>query len=293
MRRRAAKRRDGRAGSKRAENAMGDSRKILVIDDDAGIRRVMALALTDAGYTVVTAADGAAGVAMIARDEAPHIIITDIGMPGMNGLEVLKRIKEIDPDKEVVVTTAFSDIALAIKAMQLDAAGFVIKPVDVGVLASALKQAEERYARRKGMQDYANFLEERWMNTSEELAKTFHFQKMLIESSIDGIMACDAKGKIVIFNRAMEEILGYSREGIVGKNSLLDFFAPGEEGRFQDELYSEEGDGQNRVFPFLTELVDQKGERVPVVLSATVLFHGEDQIGIVAFCRKMKDSDRL
>jgi len=267
---------------------MGKGWKVLVIDDDAGIRRVVAITLEDAGYTVMTAPDGETGI-RLCQEESPQIIVTDIGMPGIDGLEVLRRIKEMDPDKEVIVATAFSDIALAIKAMQLDASGFVTKPVSNDALAIALKRAKERYSKRKEIANYTALMEERWMDTAEELARTFLFQKMLIESSIDGIIACDKQGKVIIFNRSMEKMLSYPSAHAIGKTSLIQFFAPEEAAKFQSKLHAEEYGGKNRLFPFESELIDKSGNRVPVLLSATVLFQGNEQMGMVVFFRDLKN----
>ncbi|HBD07208.1 MAG TPA: hypothetical protein DCZ69_03020 [Syntrophobacteraceae bacterium] len=265
---------------------MDDAWKILVIDDDAGIRRITALALEQAGYTVVTAADGPTGI-RLCQETSPQIIITDVGMPGMDGLEVLKRIKEADPDKEVIVTTAFTEMDLAIRALQLDAGGFLAKPVSDDALAAALQRAKERYRQRRDLMSYTTLMEERWMDTADELARMFLYQKMLIESSIDGIAACDRAGKVIIYNPSLERLLGYPKAAVIGRMSVLDFFAPGEAGRFQDLLYSEEENRQNRLFPFATELMAMDGRSIPVVLSATVLFQDEEQLGMVIHCRDL------
>jgi two-component system, NtrC family, sensor kinase len=265
---------------------MVDSWKILLIDDDAGIRRIMALALEQAGYAVVTAADGPTGI-RICRETSPQIIITDVGMPGMDGIEVLKRIKEFDPDMEVIVTTAFTEMDLAIRALQLDACGFLSKPVSDDALRAALKRAKDRYRQHKDIVAYTTLLEERWMDTAEELARMFHFQKMLIVSSIDGIAACDRTGKVIIYNPSLERLLGYPKTVVIGKMSVLDFFAPGEAGRFQDGLYSQEEGKQQRLFPFATEVITAAGQRIPVVISATVLFQDDEQMGMVVFFRDL------
>jgi len=80
--------------------------KIVLIDDEEDIREVMAIALHDSGYTVATAADGAAGL-MLCDDTSPQIVITDIRMPGIDGLQVLETLKKKYPDIEVIVATAF------------------------------------------------------------------------------------------------------------------------------------------------------------------------------------------
>jgi PAS domain S-box-containing protein len=188
----------------------------------------------------------------------------------------------------VIVATAFTEIALAIRAMQLDAAGFVTKPTSDAALSAALGRAKDRYLKRRNLQQYTTLLEERWMDTADELARMFHFQKLLIESSIDGVIACDRRGKVVLFNRSAEELLGYARTEVTGKMSLMEFFPGREAGRFQDALYGEgEDPGPMRLYPFESRLLCRDGSLIPVVLSATVLFEDKEQTGIVVFLRQL------
>ncbi|MGE5841888.1 MAG: sigma-54-dependent transcriptional regulator, partial [Deltaproteobacteria bacterium] len=126
--------------------------KVLFVDDEEGIRKVMAITLEDAGYQVVTASDGDAAL-MLCEKESPQITITDIRMPGMDGIEVLRRIKERDPNQEVIVVTGYGEIDLAIRALRLDASDFITKPVNTDALLVALDRAKERYMTRKELQD--------------------------------------------------------------------------------------------------------------------------------------------
>lgn len=266
---------------------MADNWKILLIDDDPGIRKIMAIALEAAGYNVITAPDGETGIELC-RTESPHIVITDIGMPGIDGLEVLRRIKQLDPDKEVIVSTAFTEIALAVKAMQLDATGFVTKPVNDEALTQALRRAKERFNKRKDLKNYTAILEEKWMDTTEELARTFLFQKTMIESSIDGLLACDRKRNIFIFNESMEAMLGYDKASVIGKMQLQQLFAPEEFEKFDAGLFSDKSSGGQRLFPFHTAFVGVAGERIPVLLSATAVLQGNEKIGLVIYCRDLR-----
>ncbi len=266
--------------------------KVLIIDDEEGIRKVMSITLEDAGYEVLTAGDGDRGI-QLCRRESPHIVITDIRMPGMDGIEVLKRVKENHPDKEVIVVTAFGDLDIAIRALQLDASDFITKPVNSEALFVALERAKERYTTRKALHDYTALIEERWLDTSEELARTFNFQQNLIESSIDGIMGCDKKGKVIIFNRALEKMLGFSKQEVMGKMSFEQFLPVGAAERFRDELYSEEQGGERRLFLYETNLISKSGDKVPVQLSATVLFEDQEEVGIVGFFRDLRELRRL
>ncbi len=117
--------------------------KLLVIDDDEPIRKVLSVTLQDAGYQVLTAEDGETGLKIFA-DQQPEIILCDLRMPGMDGIAVLKEIKAADPDKEVIVISAHADMDLAIKALQLKASDFITKPISTTALEVALDRAQER-----------------------------------------------------------------------------------------------------------------------------------------------------
>ena len=117
--------------------------KVLVIDDEKPTLVMFRMTLNAYGYTVFTAENGKEGLAVFER-ERPPLVLTDIKMPGMDGIEVLKRIKEIDPKTEVIVITGHGDMDLAIKALNLDATDFINKPIQRDVLEHALKRAGER-----------------------------------------------------------------------------------------------------------------------------------------------------
>lgn len=266
--------------------------RLLLIDDDPGIRKVMGISLEDAGYVVQTAPDGETGIA-VCSEMSPEIVITDIRMPGMNGLEVLSAIKEKHPDKEVIVVTAFSELDFAVKALQLGASDFITKPVNDDALQIALKRAKERYTTRRELRDYTALIEEKWMETAEELAKTFNFQNILIDSSIDGIVACDHTGKVIIFNKSMEAMLGYARQEAINNLTLERFFWKEEYEKFCVKLHSEEFGGKDRLFLFESTLQAASGLKIPVQLSASVLIEEDKAIGVVGFFRDLRDIRKL
>lgn len=118
-------------------------KKILVIDDEKATLFMIRLLLGVYGYTVFTAENGEEGIAVF-RKERPLIVLTDVRMPGVDGIAVLKEIKKIDPKVEVIVTTGHDDMDLTRQAMDLDATDFVQKPIQTEALEAALKKAEER-----------------------------------------------------------------------------------------------------------------------------------------------------
>ena len=108
--------------------------RILVVDDDENLRWVLKTQLEDMGYSVSTAIDGEQALAAIER-ELPALILTDLKMPGLSGLELLDRIRADYPEMPVVIITAFATIQNAVQAMRAGAYDYLTKPIDYDELA--------------------------------------------------------------------------------------------------------------------------------------------------------------
>jgi DNA-binding response OmpR family regulator len=115
--------------------------RILIIDDEPNIRRMMRLALEMDGYEIGEAQDGPAGLQLFGDGAGWDAVVLDERMPGMDGLEVLRRIKEREPEARVIMVTAYASIELAVDAMKLGAKDFVRKPTTPEVLRGALQAA--------------------------------------------------------------------------------------------------------------------------------------------------------
>jgi YesN/AraC family two-component response regulator len=122
--------------------------KILVIDDEKATLSMFRLFLDAYGYTVYTAENGTEGLAIFQK-EKPEIVLTDIKMPGIDGLAVLQQIKEIDPNAAVIVITGHGDTALAEQAVALDAVDFINKPIKKEALEAALEKAKKKLGAAK------------------------------------------------------------------------------------------------------------------------------------------------
>jgi two-component system, NtrC family, sensor kinase len=266
--------------------------RILIIDDEPDVREVVALALADDGYTVATASDGQAGVEQCRRFD-PQIVLTDIRMPHMDGIQVLTYLKRHHPEIEVIVATAFADIPLAIQALQLDASDFLTKPLDHGALQTALARGMERYTSRRQLRDYMQLLEKENARTARELEYNIDFQRNLIDSSMDAILGCDAQERIMAANRSMSQLTGIPKEQMIGALRLSSFFPADELARMHRELDSEGFGGKNRLALFATELLDARQQRVPVHVSAARLFENDQPAGLVLVLRDLREFRRL
>jgi two-component system, NtrC family, sensor kinase len=265
---------------------------VLIIDDEQDIRDVTALTLEDAGYRVRTAADGTEGLTCCERF-APRIVITDIRMPGLNGIQVLETIKARFPDTEVIVATAFGEMDTAIRALQLDASDFITKPIHTEAMMVALERARRRYTTRRQLKDYTHRLEQGLTRTTRQLEETVVYQQRLIESSMDGICGCDDSGRVVTFNRSMELMLGLDRSKVLQAATLDQFFSASEYRRMQTDLAAPGHGGANRLMLYETHLLDHRGQPVPVQLSASVLMEATQYAGVVCFFRDLRRIHRL
>ena len=128
------------------------ARKILVIDDDASLRRVMEFNLQEAGYEVLTAGDGKEGLRSFKRFQ-PEMVITDVQMPGMSGYEVLETVLQLEPQTLVIIVTAFSTVEQAVQAMKVGAYDYLAKPFGRDRLNLIVKKAfEYNRLRRENLQ---------------------------------------------------------------------------------------------------------------------------------------------
>lgn len=117
------------------------STRILIIDDDPHIRHMMRLTLETAGYEVGEAGDGLQGLRVFGDGSAWNAVLLDQRMPGIDGLETLRRLKERASESRVIMVTAFASIELAVEVMKLGATDFVRKPMTPEVLRNTVAAA--------------------------------------------------------------------------------------------------------------------------------------------------------
>jgi DNA-binding NtrC family response regulator len=118
--------------------------RILVVDDDQNLRWVLKTQLEDMGYAVSDAADGLQALAQIAK-EPPALVLTDLKMPGLSGLDLLDRIRAEYPEIPAVIITAFGTIQSAVQAMKVGAYDYLTKPIDYEELAIVVHRVLEHF----------------------------------------------------------------------------------------------------------------------------------------------------
>lgn len=118
------------------------SKKILVVDDSPTVRQQVSMALKQAGFTVVEATDGADGLSKITSDQEIKLVILDVNMPRMNGLEMLESVKQDgkNPNLQVVMLTSEGQQSMVDRAKKAGARGWIVKPFKPELLVAAVKK---------------------------------------------------------------------------------------------------------------------------------------------------------
>jgi len=153
------------------------NKTILLVDDDASLRRVLAHHLTEAGYQVLTAANGKEGLDVFTEKQV-EMVITDIQMPELSGLELLRRISVMSPDVVVLVITAYGSIETAVEAMKLGAYDYITKPFNREELLLTVSKGLQYTALVRENRSLKQFIESRFsldniIGTSSAMRRVF------------------------------------------------------------------------------------------------------------------------
>jgi two-component system, response regulator, stage 0 sporulation protein F len=112
---------------------------VLVIDDQPGIRRLLMEVLSEEGYCVFEAANGYDGIQK-AKDTHPGLILMDMKMPGMDGIETLRELRRLEMGEKVVMMTAYGELDLVNEAKELGAVDYITKPFDIVSLCQLIQR---------------------------------------------------------------------------------------------------------------------------------------------------------
>jgi len=264
--------------------------KILIVDDEEIIVRLLSMSLRSDGYEIVTAYNGEQGLEVF-KSESPDIVVTDIKMPGMDGLELLKKIKEVDKDTEVIIVTGHGDIDSTIIALQFGASDFINKPVRDEALAIALERAKTKILLREKLKEYTQNLEHKIDEATREIRRKSDFQRLLIHSSNDAIVAFDHDWKIVVYNPEAANIFGEKASDVMNKMTIQDLYPPKIAQVFKTEAKTMQNSGY---MPWKEMVLHTKDNRMIPVQYASSVLHVEGKfMGIVNFFQDLTEIKRL
>jgi two-component system, cell cycle sensor histidine kinase and response regulator CckA len=193
--------------------------RVLVIDDDEAMRLSMAAYLEDRGHIVDMAADGEEGLDLVLRAR-PDVVLLDLRMPGMDGLEVLERLRGAAPGTPAVVISGMGGLADAIEALRLGAWDYLVKPIgDLSILGHSVDKALERSRLIEENRRHQEHLEEEIARRTEELRR----YEYIVAATADQVTLFDSDYVYRAANDAYLRAYGKRREEVIG-HSLFDLF---------------------------------------------------------------------
>lgn len=266
--------------------------KILVVDDEESIRNLMRMNLELDGYLALTAGDGPTALEIFDK-ESPEVVLLDVRMPGMDGIQVLGEIREMNPDAEVIIITGHGDMDMAVEALRREASNFLTKPVGEELLSLSVKRSLERLSLKKKLRQYTRNLETLVREANIELERAYQFRENIIESSPDAIVSVRKGGDIILFNSAAEKLLGYKREQVVGKMNIVHVYPPGVAKKVMKDLRSDDFGGRGTVQKREMKVVHKDGYEIPVYLSAAILYEDGAETGSVGIFTDLREKEKL
>jgi putative two-component system response regulator len=150
--------------------------RILIVDDEAAVCSLLHRRLTREGYSCVTANNGNEALRLFLK-ESISLILSDIRMPEMGGIELLKTVKSLNPKMMVIVITAYPELNMAIEALRLGAYDFILKPAEIELGVYSVKRALNRKRLEEELEDYQKHLERLVDERTAGLQEALHFLK--------------------------------------------------------------------------------------------------------------------
>jgi len=263
----------GAVAEPRAQPAQSTPR-ILVVEDDAKMRRVLELLLSG-HWTVETSADAASAIAAI-RERPPDLVLTDLLLPGMDGYDFLRQLRAEAGTRTlpVIVISGLTEEADRLRALEAGANDYLIKP----------------FSERELMLRVTTHLEMGFLRREAALRESETQLRAILEGALDAVVGMDANGDVIDWNAQAEATFGYTRAEAVGRRlAELIIPSPLREAHYKGlERYFETGEA-----PILNRRVEveaqrKDGSRVPIELAITVV-KGWGFYRFNAFARDISD----
>jgi len=202
---------------------MGASKKVLVADDDQEVLDLMTESMTTLGCQVLTARDGEEALQLF-QAERPPLVITDLKMPKLDGLALMRAIKEAEPRTEVLVLTAHADLASAIRAVQQGAFDYLRKPFDFEALGRRVNQALERHRLVSEKEALLEELEQRVQARTAALVESQRRLRAVFNGIRDSLVIVDQTFTIVAANEGAAALSGTPAETLIGRTCYRELF---------------------------------------------------------------------
>ena len=278
-------------------------RTVLVVDDEPFMRELCGDILAQAEFKIVQAADAPEGLAL-AESDPPSVVLLDVMLPGMSGIDALTHFSRAAPFAPVIIITAYASLQNAVASLKHGAYDYIPKPFEPDALVAAVKRAEERHrllvenamlvqtlrekvAELTGLHQMANELAKdlsrRMDARTEELVRSERLTQSIITHLASGLLVTDPGGVITLINPQGAFALRCQAEELVGRK-LTDIFSNA------GELLEVRGELSHRQL----ELVLRDGSTIPLGFNNSYLTDAQDnREGVIVIFRDLSEIKRL
>lgn len=247
--------------------------KIIVLDDETSILDIVGQHLSSVDYDVSLFNSPFEALSAIEAGDF-SLLITDLKMPQMHGIEVLDRAKRLNEDLAVIVVTALMDIQNAIDAMRAGAYDYLLKPFNLAEITFSVEKAlksrrlvieNRRY--KKELEEQVRQATESLARTNRELKATKDYLENLLHSSIDAIITIDREGQINYINQGATKMLGHEPADLLNRPFERLLAHGGEEALQVRRMLEASPEIQN----YETELLTKDGGHLPINMSISAI----------------------
>ncbi len=272
------------------------SERIFILDDERSVLEVLSQLLRAEGYDCHTTTSPSKALSWVKSGDF-SLVITDVRMPDMDGIELVRQAKAIDQNIAIVVVTAILDVANAVEAIRAGADDYVLKPFNLGEITLAVSRALDKRKRVLGSLEYQKDLEERIRGATEdlevvnhELHETKQYLENILHSTVDAIFTIDRQDRMEFVNHGAMRLLGLAEDEFIGRAAALILRGGAQELQTLRDQVSPDKPLQN----YETELRRKDSQLVPVSVSLSVVkgarARGE---ALLAICRDITEQRRL
>ena len=272
------------------------SARILILDDEPSVLEVLNTCLTAQNYECQTTESPFEALGWLER-RTFDVLITDVRMPEMNGIDVVRRAKELDEDLAIIIVTAIMDVNNAVQAMRVGADDYVLKPFNMSEISIAVSRAVEKRTLVLDAQRYQHELESRVQlathdleRVNRELHDTKEYLESLLHSTVDAILTIDNDGRIEFANQGALRMLGYAEAEFKGRDASTLFAGGVDELRMLRGRINDDTPFQS----YETELIGRDGKKTPVSMSVSLVRGANRRTpALLAICKDITEQRRL
>lgn len=273
------------------------SARILILDDEESILEILGHHLTEAGHDAVSCQYPADALALLEKERF-DLLITDLKMPTIHGIEVVQKAKQFDSKLAVVVVTAMMDVTNAIEALRAGADDYLLKPFNLVEITISVNRVLERRRLILELDRHQVELEERVHQATaelqaknEELSRTKNYLENLLNSTVDAIITVDTTGVITFANPGTGTMLGRDPKEMQGQHVAPIIAGGQDEVNYIQSMVRVDNPLQN----YETELLHSSGAKVPVNMSLSMVKRADGAMpdSVVVICKDITAQKRL